>query len=154
MAVVDTITTTKVTVPTFIRDGKFTNGELPADILRCPDLDRSSTSLYWRMFAPVSWAMTALQVAAKADGIAIPVGNPTALGNDNIVELVRVLGDVVGQAEPVVRRAGYGGHRAALVVPAFCDAVAVGVPQLRPAVRHRRRRVTRAEQRLLLRGGR
>lgn len=86
MAVIDTIEPTKVTTPTFLRDGKLTNGKLPIDILRCPDLDRSSTSAYWRLFAPVSWAMTALQIAAKADGIAIPVGNPNALGNDNIVD--------------------------------------------------------------------
>jgi hypothetical protein len=73
-----------VTVPTYLKD--FPNGKMPPEIMRCPDLDRSSTSQVWKMFAPVSWAMTAMQIAAKADGIRIPVGNPTALGNDNILD--------------------------------------------------------------------
>jgi hypothetical protein len=66
VALIDTVPTSKVTVPTFLAGYK--NGELPIEILRCPDLDRTSTSAVWRMFAPVSWAMTAMQIAAKADG--------------------------------------------------------------------------------------
>jgi len=84
MALIDSVPTSKVTVPTFLQD--YQNGQLPAEIMRCPDLDRASTAQVWKMFAPVSWAMTAMQIAAKADGIAIPVGNPTALGNDNILD--------------------------------------------------------------------
>lgn len=66
MALIDTVETSNVTVPTFLAGYK--NGELPSDILRCPDLDRTSTSDVWKMFVPVSWAWTAMQIAAKADG--------------------------------------------------------------------------------------
>lgn len=66
MALIDTVETSKVTVPTYLQDAQ--NGELSADIMRCPDLDRSSTAQVWKMFAPVSWAMTAMQIAAKQAG--------------------------------------------------------------------------------------
>lgn len=77
-AVIDTVPTTSVTVPAYLR--QFVNGELPAEILRCPDLDRTSTALAYRMFIPVSWAMTAMQIAAKNDGQQVP------FGNDNILD--------------------------------------------------------------------
>lgn len=73
MSVIDTVPTTKVTVPAFLAG--YANGQLPIDILRCPDLDRTSVAAYWRMFVPVSWAMTAMQIAAKAD-----------VGADNILD--------------------------------------------------------------------
>lgn len=77
MAVIDTIPTSDVTLPKFIADRRHLNGKLDASWLRCPD--GRGTSLTWRLFTPVSYAMTALQLEALRDGVAIPAGNSNAI---------------------------------------------------------------------------
>lgn len=73
----DTIPTSDVTLPKFIADRKHLNGKLDPAWLRCPD--NRGDSMTWKLFTPVSYAMQALQIEAKADGVAIPVGNSNVI---------------------------------------------------------------------------
>lgn len=64
MSLIETVPTTSVTVPTFLR--RADNGKLPDGWMRAPD---GSTRADFRMFLPVSYAMTALHLLALRDGI-------------------------------------------------------------------------------------
>lgn len=77
MAVIDTIPTTDVTLPKFVADRRSLNGKFDQAWLRCPDA--RGTSLSWRLFTPVSYAMTALQLEAIRDGVSVPLGNSNVI---------------------------------------------------------------------------